>query len=183
MPLSAPVAREKIHCRDIRVEGYRREDGLWDIEAHMTDTKTYGFDNSYRGHIPAGEPLHDMWLRMTIDEDLVVQQLEASTEAGPFEACPAITPNFARMAGVTLGPGWNRAIKERLGGAEGCTHLREVLGAMATVAFQTLFPVLSRKRAKSADKPKRPSLIDSCHAYRADGPVVKTLWPDFYEGA
>lgn len=181
MPLTEPAPREKIHCRDIRIEGYRREDGLWDIEAHMTDTKTYGFGNAFRGHIAPGEPLHDMWLRLTLDEDLVVQGLEASTEAAPFQACPSITPNYARMAGVKVGPGWNRAIKERLGGVEGCTHLREVLGAMATVAFQTLYPVLARKKPKD-DQPRRPSLIDSCHAYRADGPIVKTNWPDFYEG-
>ena len=182
MPLSEPAPRERMHCRDIRIEGYRRGDGLWDIEAHMTDSKSYAFDNAYRGRIGPGEPLHDMWLRMTLDEELVVQSLEASTEAGPFEACPAITPNYARMAGVKVGPGWSRAIKERLGGVEGCTHLREVLGAMATVAFQTLYPVLARKTPKDG-KPRRPSLIDSCHAYRADGPVVKSHWPDFYEGS
>ena len=181
MPLSEPAAREKMHCRDIRIEGYRRDDGLWDIEARMTDSKTYGFDNSFRGHIEAGVPLHDMRLRMTLDEDLVVQGLEASTDAAPFEACPSITPNYERMVGVTVGPGWTRAIKERLGGVEGCTDLREILGAMATVAFQTLYPVLARKKPKT-DRPRRPALIDSCHAYRADGPVVKANWPDHYTG-
>lgn len=181
MPLSEPLSREKMHCRDIRIEGFRRSDGLWDIEGHMTDVKTYAFDNAYRGRISAGEPLHDMWLRLTVDEEMVVQGLEAVTDGGPFEACPTITPNFARMVGVSLGPGWNRAIKARLGGVEGCTHLRELLGAMATVAFQTLYPVLARKRRKVAE-PGRPALIDSCHAYRADGPVVKANWPEFHEG-
>ncbi len=182
MPLSEPAPREKMHCRDIRIEGYRRDDGLWDIEAHMTDTKTYGFDNAFRGRIEAGEPLHDMHLRLTLDESLVVRGLEAATDAGPYQACPAVAPNYARMVGVTLGPGWSRAIKERLGGVEGCTHLREMLGAMATVAFQTLYPVLAKK---AADKPRpgKPPLINTCHAYRADGPVVKAQWPGFYEGA
>lgn len=41
MPLSPPEPREHIHSRDIILRGYRREDGLWDIEAHLTDTKTY----------------------------------------------------------------------------------------------------------------------------------------------
>ena len=108
--------------------------------------------------------------------------MEAATDAGPYQACPAVAPNYARMFGVTLGPGWSRAIKERLGGVEGCTHLREMLGAMATVAFQTLYPVLAKK---AADKPRpgKPPLINTCHAYRADGPVVKAQWPAFYEGA
>ena len=182
MPLSTPAPREKQHIRDYRVEGFRREDGLWDIEAHMTDVKTYGFPNAHRGHIEAGEPLHDMWIRMTLDEDFVVQSVEAATEAAPYGLCPEIAPNFARMAGVKLGPGWNRAIKERLGGVEGCTHLRELMAAMATVAFQTMYPVLIRK-AKENPKPGKPALLDTCHAYRSDGPVTKMNWPEHYTGS
>lgn len=39
MPLSAPVPRVMRHRRAITVEAYLREDGLWDIEARLTDTK------------------------------------------------------------------------------------------------------------------------------------------------
>ena len=181
MPLSPPAAREKQHIRDYRIEGYRREDGLWDIEAHMTDVKTYGFANAHRGRVEAGEPLHDMWIRITLDEELMVHAVEATTDAGPYGLCNDITPNFARLAGVRLGPGWNRAIKERVGGVEGCTHLRELLAAMATVAFQTLYPVLARKAAENP-KPGKPPLLDTCHAYRSNGPVAKANWPAFYTG-
>ena len=181
MPLSPPAARRPMHCRDYRIEGFQRDDGLWDIEAHMTDVKSYGFDNAHRGRIEAGEPLHDMRLRLSIDENLVVHGLEAVTDAGPYAACPVVAPNFARMAGARLGPGWNRAIKERLGGVEGCTHLRELLAAMATVAFQTLYPVLARKAAETP-KPGKPALLNTCHAYRSDGPVTQANWPEYYTG-
>jgi hypothetical protein len=43
---SAPAARKLEHLRDISLRGYLREDGLVDIEAHLTDTKTYGFPPS-----------------------------------------------------------------------------------------------------------------------------------------
>ena len=39
--LAAPVPRTHVHTRDVQYRGYRREDGLWDIEAELTDTKTY----------------------------------------------------------------------------------------------------------------------------------------------
>ena len=39
MPLSPPPERELLHSRDIVLRGYRRADGLYDIEAHLTDTK------------------------------------------------------------------------------------------------------------------------------------------------
>jgi hypothetical protein len=163
------------------LRGYRRADGLWDIEGHLTDTKTYGFSNEFRGEIKADEALHDMWLRVTIDEDFVVQDIEAATEAGPFEICPAIAPNFKKMIGVRMGVGWRRKVRARLGKTEGCAHLVETLGAMAAVAFQTLYPALARKE-KERPSGKRPGLVDSCHAFKSEGPLVKKFWPDFYTG-
>ena len=181
MPLSPAVERERFHTRAYEVGGFRRADGLWDIEARITDVKSYSFENRHRGTVQAGEPLHDMHIRLTLDEDMIVQAIEATTEAGPFAACPAVTPNFARMIGVRVGAGWRRAIRERLGGTNGCTHLNEMLGLMATVAFQTLFPVLAKK-AEAGAQDRKPALIDSCYAYRSDGEVVKANWPAFYSG-
>ena len=39
MSLPEPKKRKPIHPRAIDYRGYQREDNLWDIEAHMTDTK------------------------------------------------------------------------------------------------------------------------------------------------
>jgi len=181
MPLSPPVDREHLHTRHYDMRGYRRADGLWDIEGHLTDTKTYGFSNDHRGEIEAEEPLHDMWIRLTIDEDFMIKDIEAVTEAGPYEACPAIAPNFAKVIGFRIGPGWRQKVRQQLGGTEGCTHLVEMLCAMATVAFQSLYPVLAKKDSLTRRK-DRPGFIDSCHAFRSDGPVVKKAWPEFYTG-
>ena len=41
MPLTTPAGRRLMHTRSIECRGYEREDGLWDIEAHLVDTKTY----------------------------------------------------------------------------------------------------------------------------------------------
>jgi len=161
--------------------GYRRADGLWDIEGHLVDTKTYAFHNDHRGEIRPGVPLHDMRIRLTIDDKFLIHDAEAVTDHGPFEVCPAITPNFKKMIGVTIAGGWRREIRNRLGGTEGCTHLVELLTAMATVAFQTLYPTLA-KRSKDKPVTEKPRLIDSCHAFRSDGDIVKASWPDFYSG-
>ena len=181
MPLDPPAERERLHTRRYEFGGYRRADGLWDIEGHMTDTKTYTFKNAYRGEVRAGEPLHDMWIRLTLDEDLIVRDIQAVTDAGPYGICPAVTPNFKRMVGVRLGRGWRQKVRDALGGVEGCTHLTEMLLAMATVAFQTLYPILAKK-AEANPRPGRPPLIDSCHAFRSDGEVVKKQWPEHYTG-
>jgi hypothetical protein len=181
MPLSPPVEREPFHRRVVECRGYRRADGLWDIEGHITDTKAYSFPNQYRGEIRAGEPLHEMWIRLTIDEDMLIHGIEAVTDAGPYEICPAITPKFSALRGLKIGPGWTKAVRERVGGVNGCTHLVELLGPMATVAYQTL---VAKRMKQIDDQPeRRPSIIGSCHAYSPDGEVVRQRWPNFYTGS
>ena len=181
MPLSKPDARDHVHTRDIRCHGYRRDDGLWDIEAQMVDTKAYSFDNEDRGTINSGEPIHDMWLRLTVDDDLTVHGAEAATDAAPFNMCGDIAPAFAALKGLTIGPGWRKAVHQRLGGTKGCTHLIDLLsGPLAVVAFQTVRPPRSEPGETSAKK--KPSVLDTCHALAAGSPVVKRRWPDFYNG-
>jgi hypothetical protein len=186
MPLSPPAAREAIHDRTYDFHGYRREDGLWDIEGRIRDSKTYGFDNDHRGRVEAGDAVHEMEVRLTLNDGFEVVAAEAATHAGPFAICPAVTPNFARLAGLKVGPGWREAVRKRVGGVEGCTHIVEMIYAMATVAYQTMVPILSREgKLGSGDDGsarKRPPLIDSCHAFASDGEIVRRTWPDFYTG-
>ena len=74
----------------------------------------------------------------------------------------------------------------------GCTHLRELLGQMGTVAFQTLYAVRHKRQAapnavgtaqQPAEPPRRPMLLGTCKAYAPDSPVVARQWPQFYTGA
>lgn len=180
--LSKAVPRAQIHSREIRCRGFRRADGLWDVEGLLEDTKTYSFANHDRGSIESGEPIHRMQIRLTVDDDLIVRAVEAVTEAGPFAVCNAITPVFATLAGLRIGPGWRRAVLERMGGVRGCTHLTDLLlGPMTTTALQTVAPA-REQREQPATGGRRPALIDSCHALAADGPVVERRWPEFWTG-
>ena len=156
MPLSGPVAREPLPHRAIDCHGFRRADGLWDIEARLVDTKTYGFENRHRGEIEPGDAIHDMWLRLTVDDGFVIRRVEASTDASPFAVCPAITPAFAKLEGVTLGRGWSREVRQRLGGVKGCNHLVELLRRMATVAVKTIWSARKKGPGGAAATPKPP---------------------------
>jgi hypothetical protein len=190
MPLSSPVAREPIHTRQVQCQGYRRGDGLWDIEGHITDTKSYGFGNRERGEVPAGAPIHDMWIRLTVDDGLTITAVEAVTDASPYRICPDVTPNFQRLIGLRIGPGFRRAVRERLGGTEGCTHLVELLGPVGTTAFQTVMPLVERdlykrsqaKPGEAAQERKRPALLNSCYAFSDEREVVARQWPEFAKG-
>ena len=185
MPLSEPVPRKHLHTRNVECRGYLRDDGLWDIEGRMVDTKTYAFPNRHRGEVEAGEPVHEMWLRLTIDDAMRIREVEAVTDYGPFGLCPAITGNFRRLEGLTIGPGFRRAVRERVGGTEGCTHLVELIDPIATTAFQAMS---TRHRHDGEDRtdrdrgPQRPRFLDTCHALASDSPVVRRHWPEFYTG-
>ncbi len=185
MPLSQPIERELIHSRQIECRGYHRSDGLWDIEGHLTDTKTYAFSNLDRGEVAAGEPVHEMWLRLTIDAGMLIRQAEAATDYSPFRICPEITPNFSRLKGLCIGPGWRKQAQTYVGGIQGCTHLVELLGQMGTTAIQTL---VRQRHLKQQDNdaeqrhPSNPGILNTCHALRTDGQVVKVHWPQHYTG-
>lgn len=182
MPLPPPsVERTKLHNRTYDFQGYQRADGLWDIEGRIIDTKTYAFANDDRGMINPGEALHDMSIRLTIDEDFVVHDIEAVTDGSPFAICPNVAPNFKRVIGCQIKTGWRQLVRKQIGAADGCTHLIEMLGAMATVAFQTLYPVRAKK-AGARQPGERPGLLETCFAFRTDSPVVKRSWPEFYTG-
>ena len=192
MPLPSPAPREPLHRRAIDIRGYRREDGLFDIEAHLVDTKSYAFVNDDRGTIEPGEALHGMWLRLTVREDLEIVACEAASDFTPYAVCPQAAPNFARLAGLRIGPGFNRAVNERVGGVHGCTHLREMLGQMATVAYQTLYPLRARKEREEAARimaaggtveRRRPAMLGSCLAYAPESPVARARWPWLAEEA
>jgi hypothetical protein len=186
MPLPDPAPRNHVHTRTIDYRGYQREDGMWDIEAHMTDTKTYQFNNNWRGEVKIGEPLHEMLLRVTIDDGFIIRDVVAVTDNSPFKMCPDITPVYKKLVGIRMGPGWRKAIRMKVGGVQGCTHLTELLFPMATVAMQTIWPLLRQKKNSSDSEldetGKRPIVLDTCHAWSTDSPVVKENAVKFYTG-
>lgn len=181
MPLPEPAPRAPIHTRRVECRGYRREDGLWDIEGALVDIKAYTFTNSFRGDIRPGEPLHAMQIRLTIDDELVIRDVVAVTDAAPYAVCPAIAPAFAKLVGLRIGGGWRKEVLARLGGVQGCTHLVELLWPMATAAYQTVYPILARERPAAAET-RAPAHLDTCHALARDGEIVRREHPRWYTG-
>ncbi|WP_303981324.1 DUF2889 domain-containing protein [Dongia mobilis] len=191
--LPHPATREGLHTRRYDFRGYRRADGLFDIEGRMVDTKDYAFPNDWRGEVRPGEPVHDMVIRLTLDDHFMVRDIAVVTAASPFAICDAITPAFDILKGATIAKGWSRTLRNSFTGAHGCTHHVEMLRAMGTVAFQTIYGWREKAKrdsgiSKSEGPPaetipgKRPAFLDTCHALASNSEVVKTHWPQFYEG-
>ncbi len=177
MPLSDSVSRSPIHTREIRCRGYRRDDGLFDIDGHLVDEKSYAFENRYRGTVEAGDPVHEMWLRLTLNERFEIVAAEAVTDKHPFPGCGAITPDYGALVGKRIGPGWSRELRNTFGGVRGCTHITKLLDNMAVAALQTIGPLLKMDRERGDS---RPPQIDGCHVLRSDGAVVREYYPRWY---
>jgi hypothetical protein len=178
--LSAPGARELNHTRRVEIACYTREDGLWDIEGRMVDVRPTAYHDLDQPRA-ANQPIHDMWLRLTIDGEFEVLKAEAAMPAGAYDHCPLVLPNYSRLEGLRIGPGWNKRARERLGGVQGCTHLVEMLAQMASAAMQALWNQLGEDDSEAGDV-LGVATIDTCYAYRSDGPLVARKWPERYTG-
>ena len=145
--LSTPdVERELAHKRQIKLNGYVRADGLFDIEAELTDHKTYSFPSDFRGEVTPDLPVHHMIVRVTITKERMITAAEAITVTGPYPVCPKANAVFTEIVGLQIGPGWRRKVQAAIGGRHGCTHITELLGPVATVAYQTLYGHEARER-------------------------------------
>lgn len=168
----SPVRRQPQHIRQVNYRSFEREDGLWDIEGELLDTKAV--ESPIRGGMrKAGEPIHHMFVRVTIDTQLQVHAVEAVMHAHPVQGCPDSLAAMQRMVGCNMAKGWRKAIDANLQGVAGCTHLRELLNNMATAAFQSI------QSAFFTDDQRPPAYLGRCTGWRLDGPAVADYYPQF----
>lgn len=175
MPLPEPAPRTPMHTRRVTYQGFRRDDGLWDIEGELHDSKPHAFEIEGEGQWQPHEAIHHMRLRVTFDEAMVIRAIDVAMDSHPHDPCPQAMAPMQRMVGETLGRGWRQTIQRHLGGVQGCTHLRELLFNLATAAFQTR----SASFAPPADG-RPPPHLGQCLAWDFDGPVVEKVYPMFF---
>ena len=177
MPLpQTEVERELVHTRRVRYEGYKRADGLWDIEAHLTDIKNHDYQLK-TGVRRAGQPVHSMWLRVTIDRTLKIVDALASSDAVPYPGgCETIAPAYRQLVGLNLTSDFRRRTKALLGGVRGCTHLTEMLAGLPTAAIQSF----AGEMKEELDDGTKPFQLDACHALETSGETVRRWYPTWY---
>jgi hypothetical protein len=177
MPLPVPeVERELTHTRRIRYEGYKRSDGLWDIEAHLNDVKNHDY-RLKTGVRRAGQAIHDMWVRITIDRRFNIVAALASSDAVPYpNGCEKIAPDYGRLVGLNLLKGFRKNVHELLGGVRGCTHITEMLGGLPTAAIQTF----AGEMPEESENGPKPFQLDQCHALETSTETVRKWYPRWY---
>jgi hypothetical protein len=183
--------RRHVHKRTISADVYERDDGLWDVEAELIDTKAKDFRLA-TGVRPAGEPIHHMRLTITIDTSLNVVAAAAESVRVPYPGhCDAIAPDYRQLVGLNLMRNFRHDVRERLGGIHGCTHITELTNVIPTAVVQAFAGEVFRTRDGSADDPapgapvpadQKPFQLDRFHALRTDGAAVAEFYPRWYRG-
>jgi len=181
LPTAAPERQLK-HRRSIDVQIYARGNGLWEVDAHITDLRSRE-TRMATGMLPAGAPIHDMLLRLVVDEQFNVVEAGAETSAMPYPGeCNAYGDVYGRLVGLNLMRGFRHAVRERLGGIQGCTHITELTQVLPTAVVQAFAGEVLDTRGDAEDS-AQPFQIDRCHALRADGLAVKMYYPRWYRAA
>lgn len=179
------MKRQPLHTRTVSFQTFRREDGLFEVEAQLKDVRGYDTTVPEKGVLPAGEPVHHMTITATVDAHMEVRALESRMLSTPFGYCTQVENSLQAMVGARMATGWRRAISERVQAGESCTHLRELLLNMATAALQTIPTWLAQQRMQAGQDRtpdgQRPHYLGQCHSWRLDSPVVKLHLPRFHQ--
>ncbi len=157
-----------LHRRSVDYQTWLHEDDALEIEGRLIDRKAYDTRIGYGRELPAGEPVHDMTIRLLLGPDRRIRDIQLRMDSAPFDVCPEIIRHFETLRDVSMGKGWNALLSERFAGIGGCRHLIDLLRGMATVAFQ------SHSRG-GWTQGALDGLTGSCHAFRQGGPVVVRL--------
>ncbi|MFG5409147.1 DUF2889 domain-containing protein [Piscinibacter sakaiensis] len=176
MPPASPH-RQLRHRRTLDVQVYDRGDGHWEVDARLSDVKTRDVRLA-NGIRAAGEPIHDMQLRLVIDEQMNI--LEAGSEGTwlPYPGqCDQHGEAYGRLVGLNLMRGFRREVQARVGGLQGCTHLTELAQVLPTAVIQAFAGDVIDTLG---DGQHQPFQLDRCHALRTDGPAVLQHYPRWY---
>lgn len=180
LPAAAPQRQLK-HRRQIDVQVFARGDGFWEVDATLHDVKTLAVPLAGVMR-PAGTPIHEMLLRLVINERLDILQAGTQTRWMPYVGiCDEHGDAYSQLVGLNLVRGFRQAMLERLGGLRACTHLTELAHVLPTAVLQAFAGDVIDTQDDGGHQ--RPFQIDRCHALRSDGDAVRMHYPRWYRPA
>jgi hypothetical protein len=120
---------------------------------------------------------HDMGVRVVFAyPELVIQEVEPRMERTPYPVCPTALRRAAECVGMKVQAGLQPMMNRSIGGAEGCTHVTQLVLDACHAAVQGLLAIQSARGGETvyqipADEKiafleaRGLALRDSCTAY------------------
>ena len=167
---------KKLHTRKIEVTTYDYDGQRIIVEGFLKDNrfqKSHGISGETR---PRGI-FHHMYIRLLVNcSNLSIEDVDVDLISVPREVCRETIDCLLPIKGLTITKGFTSKVKKLAGGNKGCTHLVELILAMAPAVFQGRQAQQSQKTsAFDSDQGKKifQYLINTCHGWSEDGPFVE----------
>lgn len=154
--------------RQIHVTAYADEGRQLGMTAELADESGEG---GLRGA--------SLTLRLEIPK-FTILQAEGRLLGAPFSDCAATLGGVRSLEGLSIAKGFTAAALERIGGASGCAHLAALVIALTPVVPQASGALAGLLRLSPEQKLRERAgnpRVDSCHMWRADGPLVRLETP------
>jgi len=118
-----------------------------------------------------GDVIHHMEVTLTVTwPDLVLATVDGTMRTFPHAGvCPDALPPLQSLVGVAVGPGFTRAVNQRIGREQGCTHITALILAMGPVVRQGAGAAFGF--TAPGDPHGTPWFVNSCQAWREGGPL------------
>jgi len=167
---------KKLHTRTIEVTTYDYDGQRIIIEGLLRDDR---FQDSYMitGETFPQGVIHHMVVRLLVNcSNLSIEDVDVDLLSVPREVCRETIDCLAPVKGLTVTKGFTAKVKKMAGGAKGCTHLVELIQAMAPAVFQGYGAHQSQKPSNfDSDRAQMvlQFLCNTCRTWREDGPFVE----------
>ena len=129
---------EKLHTRNIKVTTYDCDEQRIIVEGYLKDDR---FQESYSmtgEKFPSGV-IHHMAIRLMVNcSNLLIEDIDVDLISVPREVCRETIDCLTPIKGLTITKGFTAKVKKMAGGKKGCTHLVELILAMAPAATRPM---------------------------------------------
>jgi len=161
--------RPPAHVRTIRVEAVEDGGDALLVSGTLIDERPRGGEQWFGVEGP--RVIHQMEIALRVRHaDLVIVEVRGGMEAHPYRICPEAVAPLQTLVGLSVARGFTRAVNERLGRQRGCAHLTALIHAIAPVVKQAAGVTFQAPDARD-DTEEALWFIDTCHSWRADGPL------------
>ncbi len=170
------LKKGKVHTRSIDVTIYDGDDHRIVVEGTLKDDRfheTYILPHTV---IPIGA-IHHISVYMLVNfSTSVIEDVEVDLKYVPLDVCWETSKSLEPIKGLSVTKGFTQKLKKLVGGAKSCTHILELLVAMAPAIRQGIITATSRQpRALTQERATRAikTLTNTCHGWREGSPFVE----------
>jgi hypothetical protein len=169
---------EKLYTRNIEVTAYGYDEQKIIVEGFLKGDRCQKSRSITGEESPIGV-IHHMAIRLLVNgSNRLIEDIDVDLISVPSEECRGTINCLIPIKGLNIAKGFTAKVKKIVGGTGCCTHLLELITAMAPVVV-TGFTALQAQKSSAFNpdwaKKALQNLVNTCHTWREDGPLVEML--------